>query len=215
VNGLTLRLDGREPLSAGTVQSLNALCDQTEDRAGQGPVVLYVSGAPDGPWTRDLTVALVSAWERALRRLERLPAATITVASGECGGTALDVLLATDVRVASATTVLRPAVNRDATWPSMTLFRLTQQAGAAQIRRAALFGVPIPADRALALNLIDEIADDPAAALALATTFSGPELAIRRQLMFNATATGFEDALGTHLAACDRALRRTSAAAVQ
>ncbi len=47
----------------------------------------------------DLTVALVSKWERALRRLERLPAVTIAVADGDCGGPALDALLATDYRI--------------------------------------------------------------------------------------------------------------------
>ena len=57
--------------------------------------------SPANRWPRDLTVALVSKWERALRRLERLPAATIAVADGDCGGPALDALLATDYRIAS------------------------------------------------------------------------------------------------------------------
>ncbi|MCZ9336264.1 enoyl-CoA hydratase/isomerase family protein, partial [Streptomyces sp. TRM76130] len=44
----------------------------------------------------------------------------------------------------------------------------------------------------------------------LAGGLSGKELAIRRQLLFDAANTAFEDALGPHLAACDRALRGTA-----
>jgi isomerase DpgB len=161
----------------------------------------------------------VNKWERVLRRLERLPATTVAVAAADCGGLALDVLLATDLRIATTGTRLLPPVDGAATWPGMALFRLAQQAGSGPIRRAVLFGAPITANEALAMNLIDEIADDPGAALAattrLATAFSGPELAIRRQLMFNAASSTFEDALGGHLAACDRALRRASAEAVR
>ncbi|MGW3730079.1 enoyl-CoA-hydratase DpgB, partial [Streptomyces sp. NPDC000851] len=67
---------------------------------------------------------------------------------------------------------------------------------------------------ALALGIADEIAEDPAAALAdaadLTGGLSGQEVAIRRQLLFDATTTSFEDALGAHLAACDRVLRRSA-----
>ena len=68
------------------------------------------------------------------------------------------------------------------------------------------------------MHLIDELADDPASALAAAAgaaaAFPGAEMAIRRQLMLEAPTASFEDALGVHLAACDRALRHASAKAV-
>ncbi len=80
-----------------------------------------------------------------------------------------------------------------------------------------LFGTPIEATEALALCLVDELADDVVTALAAATELtgavSGAELAIRRQLMLDAATVSFEDALGRHLAACDRALRQASARA--
>ena len=61
------------------------------------------------------------------------------------------------------------------------------------------------------------MSDDTAAALtaslALIGTLSGPEVSIRRQLMLDAATVGFEESLGAHLAACDRALRRVSAEA--
>jgi isomerase DpgB len=78
-----------------------------------------------------------------------------------------------------------------------------------------LLGAPIEADRALALNLVDEVSEDPASTLAAlaeaARAMDGAEMAIRRQLIFEAGSTTFEDALGAHLAAADRALRREAA----
>lgn len=78
------------------------------------------------------------------------------------------------------------------------------------MRRAVLLGASIDTAEALALGLVDELADDHAAAARLTSSTSAPagkELAIRRQLLFDATTTSFEQALGAHLAAADRALR--------
>jgi isomerase DpgB len=213
---LAIRIDGRRRLSAESVAAVAAVCGRAEDRGDRSAVVVHVSGSPGRSWAAadDLNVALVSRWERALRRLERLPATTIAVAIGDCGGLALDALLATDYRIASASVRLLVPVEAGATWPGMALYRLGHQAGAA-VRRAVLFGTPIAAGEALALRLIDELTDDPVSALATAAeltgAFPGAELAIRRQLMLDAATVSFEDALGRHLAACDRELRRVSA----
>jgi isomerase DpgB len=196
---LQLRIDGAEPLSYDLVAKVNAFSDRVED-AGPGAIAtVHLTGAPVGVAHPD-AIHLVNKWERALRRFERLGAAKIAVATGDCGGVATEVLLCTDYRLASDD--LRVLV---AAWPGMGLYRLANQVGVARLRRAVLFGVPIPAPEAVTLGLVDEIGDD---ATALVAARSGPELAVRRQLMLDATTTSFEDALGRHLAACDRELRR-------
>ena len=48
----------------------------------------------------------------------------------------------------------------------MALYRLTQQAGSAAIRRAVLLGAPIEAAEAVALRLLDTVTEDPARAVA-------------------------------------------------
>jgi isomerase DpgB len=212
---LVIQVDGANTLSAELVTALAAVCDRAEDGGDRNAVILRVSGAPREQPGGDISVALVSKWERVLRRLERLPAATISIASGDCGGVALEVLLATDYRIATASTRLLIPGRAGETWPGMVLFRLAQQAGVAAVRRAVLFGVPISAPDAVMMYLIDELTTDGQAALAaagqLADAVPGVELAIRRQLMQDAQTVSFEDALGAHLAACDRALRRVSA----
>jgi isomerase DpgB len=212
---LMLRLDATRPLSAASVEELDDLCDRAEDHREPGPVTVHVTGVPAAGWAKELTVGLVSKWERVVRRFERLGRVTVAVASGDCAGMALDLLLAADVRIVAPGTRLLLSCVGGATWPGMTVYRLTQQAGAAGVRRAVLLGAPIEADRALALNLVDEVSEDPASTLAAlaeaARAMDGAEMAIRRQLIFEAGSTTFEDALGAHLAAADRALRREAA----
>jgi isomerase DpgB len=212
-----LRIDGSQPLSAEAVAALADACDSAEDHGDGGRLIVYVSGAPREPGSDDVSIALMSRWERGLRRLERLPVATIAVAAGDCGGLALDTLLATDYRIAAGSLRLLMPVASGSVWPGMALYRLSQQAGSAAIRRAVLFGAPIEAAEAAALRLVDELTDDLPGALAMAgiltCPFSGTELSIRRQLMLDAASVSFEDALGVHLAACDRTLRRASAGA--
>lgn len=210
--GLVLRVDGSRPLSAATTEAVLRVCDQAEDLATAGLVAVHVSGTPGPGWQDELTVGLLTKWERAVRRLERLALTTAAVASGDCGGAALDLLLATDVRIAAPGTRLVVPLDGEATWPGMALFRIARQAGVAGIRRHALLGEPLAAADAVALGLIDEVVADTDRALAAlferSALVAGKELAIRRQLMLDAGRTSFEDALGSHLAACDRALRR-------
>lgn len=212
-----LRIDGAAPLTATTVAAVRALCDHAEERAGDGAVVLHVLGTPTGEWADDLTVALVNKWERQLRRLECLPVTTVAVASGDCGGPALDALLATDYRIAAGPVRLVVPTACGATWPGMAVYRLTQQAaGSTAVRSAVLFGQPLDTTTARSAHLIDELVDDVAAAVAIAAELagrtSGSELAVRRRLMFEAATTSFEEALGVHLAACDRMLRQVAGA---
>jgi isomerase DpgB len=100
----------------------------------------------------------------------------------------------------------------------MAMYRLARLApNAAAVRRAVMFGTPLAIGDALALHLVHEVTDDPSRAVAEATALAaavpGTELALRRRLMSDALTSSFEDAVGVHLAACDRALRQASARA--
>ncbi|MDR7276953.1 enoyl-CoA-hydratase DpgB [Catenuloplanes atrovinosus] len=215
VDDLVLRVDGSRPPSAAEVEAVQRLCDRAEDDFGAGVLVVYASGAPLPGWTRTLDVGLVTKWERTVRRLERLGLTTVAVAAGDCGGIALDVLLAADVRIAAAGARLVVPVGGDATWPGMALYRLARQGGARGLRRAALLGTPIEAEAAASAGLIDVVTEEPGGALAevaaAAAAMPGSEVAIRRQLMLEAGQQSFDEALGAHLAACDRTLRRAAA----
>lgn len=208
-----LSIDGAQPLNAKAVAAVAEFCQQIED--GPRPVVgiVQLTGFPSDNASDDVRLALVNKWERALRRLERLPVPTVCVLADDCGGTAFELLMATDYRIAVRTASLVPQRDSEGMWPGMSLYRIANQVGVVAARRVSVSQGPIAATRALDLNLIDEVAEDMTAALQRAREVSGSasrEYGVRRQLIFDAAHTSFENALGSHLAACDRVLRHTA-----
>ncbi|MDH6578565.1 enoyl-CoA-hydratase DpgB [Kitasatospora sp. MAP5-34] len=206
-------VDGSHSLPDLTA-AIDTACERVEDRGERTVVVLRLGTTPAGrrSWPGDVRIRDVSRWERALRRLERLAAITIAVAQGTCGGPALEVLLTADFRIVTTDFQLLLPVNDGHVWPGMAVHRLVQQLGAAKARQIVLWGDEIAAERARELGLADQITEDPAEAVHTAAVLMGrisdAELAVRRRLLLEAMSTPFEEALGTHLAACDRELRR-------
>nr|BAU09324.1 DpgB [Streptomyces roseoverticillatus] len=210
--GLSVHLTAPAPLVRLT-ELLTQACHRAEERRTPTTVVLHLGGAPgDRSWPGAVGIHDVNRWERALRRLERLAAVTVAVARGTCTGPALDLLLAGDYRIADSALRLLLPVNDGHFWPGTAVHRLAVQLGVARARRLVLWGHELSAAEALDLGVIDTVDDDLDAAVRAATVLrgriAGTELAVRRQLLLEAPATSHEDALGAHLAACDRELRR-------
>ena len=216
--GIVTTVAGTRPLTELTA-AVNAVCAEAEDRRDHVVVVLRLVPDAGGSreWPGRVTIQDVNRWERAVRRLERLPALTVTVVEGTCGGPALDLLLASDYRIGSADLRLVLPVNDGHFWPGMALFRLVQHLGAGWARKVVLWGVDLSADRAVDLGLVDQLSTDLAEAVHTAAVLrgriSGPETTVRRQLVLEAASAEYEEALGVHLAACDRELRRLRAVA--
>lgn len=217
------RIDIPTVLTPSLISTLDQFCDLVDD-AGDAVAVLRLSGPtePTGPdhqqpWPGEVGIHLVNKWERALRRVERLRAATIAVADGRCAGAGLEVLLATDYRIATTAFRLTLPTPSGVPWPGMIVHRLANQLGVARARRLVLFGGDLTAADAVESALVDEVTNDIAdrvqATARLLSGLAGQELAVRRRLLLDATTTSFEDALGAHLAACDRTLRRAQTAA--
>lgn len=204
------------------VRTVTDICGRAEDASEGGALLLRLTGTASDAHAAGFTGAAftgvhqVNKWERALRRLERVPVATVAVATGDCSGPAADALLTTDYRIAGSGLRLRLAAVGGTTWPGMALYRLAQQIGVGRARRLALFGIEMTAWQALELGLVDEVSDDTESALSVAlhglTGERGQDVAVRRRLLMDASSVSFEDALGPHLAACDRSLRRAVAA---
>lgn len=214
--GHHLVVPGRATLPALT-RSVNDLADRVSDRTGPTVFVIELgpTGDPRREWPGDVTIQEVNRWERAVRRLTRLPAAGIGMLRDTCGGPALELALATDFRMCTPALQLLLPVNDGHFWPGMAVHRLVQQVGLSRARQVVLWGGDITADWAVTAGLVDRVAEDVGAAVHEAATLLGrisdAELAIRRQLLVEALSSTPEEALGTHLAACDRELRRVAA----
>ena len=210
--GLSVAVHGERTLRELT-DTVNLLCDQIQARAERAVVVLRFDAVTVcREWPGDIGVQDVNRWERALRRLERLPAVTIAVAHGTCGGPTLDLWLTADFRIGSADLNLLLPVNDGLLWPGMALYRLVQNIGLAQARRLVLWSGELSGRAAADLGLLDELCADPEQAARTATVLAGRisdrEHEVRRQLLIEAATAEFDDALGVHLSACDRELRR-------
>lgn len=214
------RVIARVEIASGTpsptiVAELNAVCDAADD-ARSGFVVLDVRGrVQDARDPRYPDANLFTQWERAVRRFERLPAITVSVSAGECGWFETGLVLATDYRVASSSLRLSFRDGCGNVVPTMGTYRLAVQIGVARSRRYVCLGADMTAPEALDLGVVDAIGNDGEAALRTfiesAAAWNADDLAIRRRLLQESTYRSFEDALGTHLAARDRMVRKFSA----
>jgi isomerase DpgB len=215
---IPVEFDLSRPLSADLVEGLNKACARVVD--SPTPVLLLrLTGASPRPagWPGPADVYLVNKWEGALRRLERLSAFTVGVLDGHCTQGALELLLVTDKRVASAHSTIAPSGRGHGMWPGVGLHRLVHQIGLAEARRLTLLPRDLDARALLASGVLDSVEADLDSAIGEITEamsgVDGAEVAMRRQLLLDAVTVEFEEALGSHLAACDRVLRRAGAAA--
>jgi isomerase DpgB len=214
-----LTVGGNERLTPELASRVAAVVAQAES-ADKG-VVLLLLGGDAAPTAQDPAgfepsgtgIHLVNTWERFLRRLENAPRPTLAVAEGDCTGPALEVLLIADYRLAAPDARLRLAGAEDGAWPGMAVHRLANQIGTSRARRLLLLRPWLSAAEA-AGDLVDETAGstretrERAAALAdELSALPGQEWSIRRRLLFD-SGLSYEEALGAHLAACDRSLRR-------
>ncbi|MEV7130466.1 enoyl-CoA-hydratase DpgB [Streptomyces sp. NPDC093260] len=213
-SGPVATIDLTRPLAELT-GVVNSVCDRAESHPEPAPVILEFGDprhTPSPDWPGAIDIQAVNRWERAVRRLERLTAVTVVAARGTCRGPALDLLLATDVRIGATGLRLELPVNDGHIWPGMSLYRLVRHLGLGQARRLVLGDAALSARRACELGLLDQVDDDVHGAVRAATArlgrLSGREITVRRQLLLEAATAEYDDALGLHLAACDRELRR-------
>ena len=208
------------PLSVvGTFGQLSEITEQATraardaETAGDNAVLVLRAGGGRVHVPGETGIHQVSKWEQALRRLERLPTPIVALTRGVLNGPGMEAMLVADFRIAAQDMVVDLSQADGTLWPGMAVHRLAQQIGVARARRLVLFGLPIGAEEALEIGLVDElVADDAAAeealadAIRLAAGTTGPDLAIRRRLLMDAVTTEHEESLGAHLSACDRAL---------
>ena len=209
-----------ESLTKELVAQINTLCDQAEDAAVGSIVRINLEShhraearRSDGSHTIDIN--LVNHWERALRRLECTPCVTVAVATDDIGGLSLALLLCTDCRVVGESTRLGLSHAGQTRLPGMVLYRLSHQLGPMLSRRMALLNRWLSSQEALQHGLVDAVSSQPSLAVhGLMQELQQHDLthaSLHRRLILEAPSVSYENALGSHLAACDRILRQAQA----
>lgn len=215
-DSVTLTIDAAAALSPFLVATLRTACDRAEDAPAGTPFVVHLRGTSeqirDIPWPGDnVSIQLATSWERSLRRLERISSPLICLVEHLCGGLALEILLCCDFRVATPNMrVHRGPVARQ--WPGMLVYRLAKELGAARARSILLCTEELSASDAVAIGLVDLVSPHLHTELAheLPARMRGlldPSVPLFRQLLSESFATPYEDALGLHLASCEKIIR--------
>lgn len=212
-----IEIDGAGLLTRGLVDQIGGALDRLEDMGPHAMALFHVRGSAgqtECAWPGPVGVESVNKWERALSRVEAVHATTITFVEGWCSGVALELLLVSDRRLASPDFSMRCLGFGGDLWPGMGLYRLSRQIGESRARQFFLDAAEVSAARCLKLDIVDEIVTDcgngtPLTAHVLRyATFE--DLPVWRRLLHESTSTAFSEALGAHLAACDRVLRRVT-----
>jgi isomerase DpgB len=223
IEGGRIRIElkiGGNSISKQMVADINQACGQAEDLGPRAFIVVILAACERGMHGASesdrVDLQLLSQWERALARLENAPGLTLACAEDNCFGGMLELLLATDYRLAKPSVQIGLGQPGQSIRPGMAVHRLSSQLGIAHARPLVLLGRHIDANAARHLGLIDEISDDPYAAGANFVKSLDPsalqDWSIRRRLLLEASFTSHQEALGAHLAACDRFARRETAA---
>lgn len=208
---LEINVEGKIDLTELTAR-INQGCQQAEEQHAMLCVTLtgcsYNIADLD---YRAISIQDINRWEQAVRRMERFSKIVIVSVSGALSGPAFDVFLSADYRIATSDVAFVMPTNQAQIWPGMMIHRLVHQIGMARCRQLLIGKHDFTAEEALDLGLLDEISNDVERIAAVASrlsSMSNKGFSIRRQLMMEAVTVSFEEALGAHLAACDRELRR-------
>jgi isomerase DpgB len=203
--------------SAAIIARINEACDRAADSNGGALLVFRIikrTSIPDDGPPFQVTQTLIQ-WERTLRRLEGAQIPTIAIMETDCFDAVFELVLASDVRLALPHVKIGLTAN-SVIWPSMGVYRLVSQLGIGKARQLILFGATYDAEHAQALGLIDCATSSPQVYVADFIQLLGSQtlrdLAVRRRLMLEAPSLTYEDALGGHLAACERTSRSNAVA---
>lgn len=159
----------RNPLSIGVLDALDRVVENIgEDKAAlvfTGAGNVFASGADlreiAGLSAKEAT-AFALRGQDLMKRIAGLPQLTIAAINGYCFGGALDLALACDRRIASmSATFAHPGTGLGIITGWGGTQRLPRLIGRGTALEMFFTAEAIGAERALAVGLIDEIADDP------------------------------------------------------
>lgn len=200
---LTIRRgDKLNALDAAMVEALPPLCRQIERSAARVLILTgegersFCAGGDIAAWGGWSPEAFARHWVRdghaAFDALARLTLPVIAVLNGHCLGGGLELAACADYRIAETHVKIglpEPSLGIIPGWSGTQ--RAVRRFGAQVVRRMVLFGEVFGAEQALALGLVDQLADkgaglQAAEALAARVMARGPRATELSKLLVNA-----------------------------
>lgn len=159
---LTLRIDDAI-IDAELVAEVESVLEDSID-LGAETVVFHFTGCADSvagafpAWQSARgrsDMRYFARWDEVLARISRLRAKTLTAYDRRVGAAAVHVGFVTDLRLASAETLLSMGSLSEGSFPGMGAYWLPKFVGLGNARRIFLIGADLTAERARRLGLVD------------------------------------------------------------
>jgi isomerase DpgB len=213
---LHLTLEDPREISLEFVEELTMALERAEDLTAPTVLLLSVIGQQTSTavsiWPGRIQVSHINKWERLLRRIERTDVITIVSVVGRCSWLILELLLVSDRRLGARNLLISSSQVRQEVWPSMAVYRLSRQIGERATCKLLLMSKDIDLDTAIRFNVVDDQLSEAISEIDSLREYlrSAPirDFAVRRRLIHDSLSLSYDEALGIHLAACDRILRR-------
>ncbi|MBT1672832.1 hypothetical protein KK106_08260 [Curtobacterium flaccumfaciens pv. flaccumfaciens] len=166
-------------------------------------------------WPTAADVRLVTRWEKLLAKIRSSTVMHLHVVEGQVTGPALDLFMAADVRIASPSAEIFLPMNDGNVWPGIGIHHLAREVGGHAASRAVLWQASLSLSSGDLSSLVDFVSESPwemaAQVSANLSVLDAAELQLRRNLLADAQQMTFSQAVGVHLASCERELRRMRA----
>ena len=147
-----LHINNNKKITVLTAE-INDFCDKAES-ANLDIVVLNIKSLENSiPWPGKVHIRAIISWEKAVRRFEKLKCFLICVSRGLISGPSLELLLTTDYRIVTSSSMLQLSLNRNLVWPGMALYRLSSHIGRSQTRKIIMSRAGLSAIEMLNLGL--------------------------------------------------------------
>ena len=200
------------------VKELTSVCNHLED---ENPASFVVIRGTDGNFSKGIDFAEFrpehpmdihgfNKWEKICVRIERLPKITIAILEGAVIGGGFQLALLADYRIASDNAYFQFPEVQQGFLPGMAIFRLAKYIGLSHAKRLILFSQSIDSEKALHLNLIDEISEDIESSINNLVRQTQPvfptTVQLAKRLLSESFHDSFEDAIGHFLAAQHRCI---------
>jgi len=192
------------------MQHIYALCDEVEKENFDGVICIEVTTNEDN-WIPSQLLEmskLYPKWEKCIGRFEKLKNVKVVTCPSGLTPLALELLMVADYRIVGTKIKLQLASTQLGIIPTTTLYRASKLFGIQLTKKLFLFGQTVEAHEGLSFGLFDEVSANTEDSAELMINSLTPEIlenfSVRRRLISDSQTLSFNDALGSHLAACDR-----------
>jgi isomerase DpgB len=192
------------------IQQVQTFCDEVES-SSEDIIMSFELYTMNEGWLpsqiKEMS-QMYSKWEKCVARLEKIKNMKIVSCPNNVSQMALEFLMVADYRIVGVKSNLKLVTEQLGIVPTTALYRATKLLGTQLAKRIFLFGQAVDATEGVKLGIYDECTQDTEVAEGKLIDSMSEDVmnlfSVRRRLIEDSHNLTIHEALGAHLAACDR-----------